>query len=163
MAETGILFDVRDLPFEGWGWLAMGLLLLCVGALATTLAHLKDFRGWPAWAAAGFGVVMVATSAWMYRDTWQLRHASALEGVTVVQGRLDEARHWVSKKDFKELLRIGAQAFQYADRDTASPYPMLEGPRALAPGDVLRITHLQGRILKIERLASPTPPLEEKR
>lgn len=162
MAESAILFDVRHLPFEGWGWAGMGLLLLCIAALARTQAHSKDLRGWPAWFASGFGTLMVATSAWMYRDTWQLRHAGALEGVSVVQGRLDEARHWTSKKDFKEQLRIGAQQFQYADRDTASPYPMLQGPGALARGDLLRITHLHGRILKIERLAFP-PLLEEPR
>src|SRR5258708_10022722 len=159
------LFDVLTLLFDAWPLAALGVRALALAVYAACIAYmarrvttrspsalLLDLYGWPAWGIGAWGVLLSALAAYAFVDTESLRRIAREGRGEIVEGRLSEAARWIAKKPPHERLRIGDSVFEYTQTQTATPYPLLEGPHELRVGTRLRITHYDGRILKVETL-----------
>lgn len=159
-----VLYDVLLKPFDSWGLLLAGaivssaaliLLLPCGWLPATSVRRVHSaVRSTISYAGVAimlvFGIALLGGAGRDYLQWSETRELAIVGPRTVVEGPLAEASSRVQRKAWRESLRVGDIRFDYADNDAVTPFPLLRGTRALAKGLRVRLTHVNGRLVKVE-------------
>lgn len=159
-----VLYDVLQKVFDSWVSLLAGVLALsadlflllplnrlrCANALRIRAQMRTAIPKTGVAVIAVFGIVMLGVALHDYLHLRDLRELARVGPLIVVEGALTETNSWVQTKTWRESLRLGNIKFQYADNETITPFPLLRGTRALAKSMRVRLTHVNGTLVKVE-------------